>query len=303
MKFLVIGDLMIDRYVVGKANRISPEAPVPVVDVKFQYDVLGGAANCARNISAITGKGTVDIAGAFGQDEAGESVQKLLKEDGIKFWYMPNNNPTTIKERIFADNQQLIRIDIEDKTEIDFYHEKTTHIALTHQMLEEEYDMIIVSDYAKGVVSRKFMDWIGAYKDKIIIDPKPENWALYPEGVLLVTPNESEYHQMRWRHPALPQNILITKGDRGMTLMERTSNGTLDVAEHIKGEKVFDSEVIGAGDTVTAIMAICLQRGLSVLRSAKIANKCAAYVVSQKGTAVVPKDVFEDIFDEYVEED
>jgi len=286
MKFLVIGDLMIDRYVIGKVNRISPEAPVPIVDVKYQYDFLGGAANCAKNISTITGEGTVDIAGAFGQDEAGEVVQKLLKKDGIKFWYMPNDHPTTIKERVFADNQQLIRLDMEDRNEIPFYHEQTTHIALTHEILQD-YDMIIVSDYAKGVVSKKLMDWIGAYKDKIIIDPKPENWSLYPEGVLLMTPNEKEHKIMRYNNP---QYILVTKGDRGMTLHCEHWD------EDIKAIEVPNSEVIGAGDTVTAIMAICLQRGVDMLRSAKIANRCAAYVVSKQGTATVPKAVFEDIF-------
>lgn len=294
MKFLVIGDLMIDRYIIGKVNRISPEAPVPIVDVKYQYDVLGGASNCAKNISAITGEGTVDIAGAFGQDEAGEVVQKLLKKDGIKLWYMSNDHPTTIKERVFADNQQLIRLDLEDTNEIPFYHEKTHHIALTHEILNE-YDMIIVSDYAKGVVSKKLMDWIGVYKDKIIIDPKPENSHLYPEGVLLYTPNEREYNQIVLRGVELPQYILITKGDKGSTLMKRTVSG-LDVVEHIKAEEIEKGEVIGAGDTITAIMAICLQRGVDMLRSSKIANKCAAYVVSQKGTATVPKNVFEDIF-------
>lgn len=288
MKFLVIGDIMIDRYVIGKVNRISPEAPVQIVDMKFQYDALGGAANCARNISTITGEGTVDIAGSVGTDEAGGIAVKLLKAEGIKYLPMSlfNDKPTIIKERIFADNQQLIRIDIEDKHDIEFNPN-----ALTHEMLEK-YDIIIVSDYAKGVVTQALMDWIGAYKDKIVVDPKPENWSLYPE-VLLVTPNEKEFHKMRWRNTFLPEYILVTKGKEGMVLHEFRNN---DKITEIKSVDVPNSEVIGAGDTVTSIMAICLQRGVDMINSAKIANECAAYSVSQKGTVVVPKNIFENIF-------
>lgn len=291
MKFLVIGDIMIDRYLIGEVNRISPEAPVQIVDVKYQYDVLGGAANCARNISTITGKDTVEIAGAFGQDEAGEIVQKLLKEEGIDFWYMPNNKPTTVKERIFASNQQLLRIDLEDREEIEFYNECTTSIDPTHEKLNE-CDYIIVSDYAKGVVTQKLMDWIGAYSNKIIIDPKPENCHLYPSCVLLVTPNESEYKQMNrcWRNPDLPQHILITRGKNGMELQ------TDQWSKIIESKDVPNCEVMGAGDTVAAMMAISLQRGVDIVRAAKIANACAGYVVSQPGTAVVPKEVYENIF-------
>ena len=119
MKFLVIGDIMLDRYTIGEVNRISPEAPVPIVDIKFQYNVLGGAANCARNISTITGEGTVDILGHFDpMDEAGKEVQKLLKKEGIYFHLMNHVKPTTVKERIFANNQQLIRVDLEDKDDV-----------------------------------------------------------------------------------------------------------------------------------------------------------------------------------------
>lgn len=291
MKFLVVGDIMIDRYLIGEVDRISPEAPVPIVDVKFQYDVLGGAANCARNISTITGKDTVDIAGHFNpSDEAGKEVEKLLKKEGIYFWLMGINTykPTTLKERIFSGNQQLLRIDIENKEEI-FFDNKPEHPFFI-KLKPEQYDYIIVSDYAKGVVTKSVMEWLAPYANKMIIDPKPENWALYPSGVLLMTPNESENRQMRFVQPELPQHILVTKGKKGMTL--HTDQWSKD----IESKDVPNCEVIGAGDTVSATMAISLSRGVDIVRAAKISNACAGYVVSQPSTAVVPKEVYEDIF-------
>jgi bifunctional ADP-heptose synthase (sugar kinase/adenylyltransferase) len=124
----------------------------------------------------------------------------------------------------------------------------------------------------------------------MIIDPKPENWALYPSGVLLMTPNESENRQMRFVQPELPQHILVTKGKKGMTL--HTDQWSKD----IESKDVPNCEVIGAGDTVSATMAISLSRGVDIVRAAKISNACAGYVVSQPSTAVVPKEVYEDIF-------
>lgn len=297
MKFLVIGDIMIDRYLVGEVNRISPEAPVVVTDVKFQYDVLGGAGNCARNISTITGKDTVDVACHFNlQDEAGQTVRNMLVKEGIHFWLMGSNQykPTTIKERVFADHQQLIRIDVEDKEDI-IFNSGEEQINLTHEKLDE-YDYIIISDYAKGVVTHKLMDWVGAYANKMIIDPKPENWAMYPSGVLLFTPNKMEAREMRYVQPHDPQHILVTEGKKGMTLQWDNYEKTIEAVD------VENSEVIGAGDTVAATMAVSLQRGVDMVTAAKIANACAGYVVSQEGTAVVPKDVYENIFDKNVKE-
>ena len=288
MKFLVIGDIMLDRYTIGEVKRISPEAPVPVVDVKYQYDVLGGAANCARNIASITGKDTVDIIGYFDpMDDAGKSVQKLLKDEGIYFYLIGDNNrrPTTLKERIYSGNQPLLRIDTEVTNPLNFIN---SIVGQTNFDLYN-YDCIVISDYAKGVVTREFMDFFAPYIDKIIIDPKPENWDLYPAGVLLMTPNKHEHMIMRYKQP-LPQFTLVTEGKDGMSLHSD------QWSKAIPTENVKNGVVVGAGDTVTAIMAVSLQRGVDMIRSAKIANACARYVVSQIGTAIVPKNVYEDIF-------
>lgn len=298
MRFLVIGDIMIDRYTVGEVKRLSPEAPVQIVDVKYQYDVLGGAANCARNIATITGKDTVDILGYFDpMDDAGKKVQELLKKDGIYFYLMSTNysKPTTIKERFFACNQQLLRVDTENKEEVFFDDEPEKEFFI--KVKPEQYDYIIISDYDKGVVTQNLMNYFRSYRDKIIIDPKPENWAKYPSGPLLVTPNIHEYEKMLYPQPFDPQHILVTKGKEGMTLYYKTMADTQ--SQDIKSNLVQNSEVIGAGDTVSAIMAVCLQMGFTMYASARIANECAGYVVSQPGTAVVPKLVFERIVHPY----
>ena len=285
MKFLVLGDIMLDRYTIGEVKRISPEAPISVVDVKYQYDVLGGAANCARNISSITGKDTVDIIGYFDpMDDAGKAVQKLLKEEGIYFYLISDNNrrPTTLKERIYSGNQPLLRIDTEDTNPLKFNKDGFLFDP-------SGYDYIIISDYAKGVVTKEFMDFFAPYADKIIIDPKPENWALYPAGSLLMTPNKHEHMTMRYKQP-LPQFTLVTEGKDGMSLHSD------QWSRSIPTENVKNGVVVGAGDTVTAIMAVSLQRGVDMIRSAHIANACAGYVVSQNGTAIVPKHFYEEIF-------
>lgn len=290
MKFLVIGDLMVDRYLISNVEKISQEAPVVIANVKFQYDVLGGAANCARNISTITGKDTVDVAGHVNMhDEAGGVLRDLLKNEGIYFYFMGSNThkPTTIKERVFADHQQLIRIDIEDKEEIFFDNEPEHDFFI--KLDPKKYDYIIISDYAKGVVTRSLMDWLAPYANKMIIDPKPENWSKYPSGVLLSTPNKKEHHEMRYVQE-MPQYILVTKGKEGMTLHSD------QWSKDIESKDVPNCEVIGAGDTVAATIAISLSRGVDIIRAAKIANACAGYVVSQPSTAVVPKEVYEDIF-------
>jgi rfaE bifunctional protein kinase chain/domain len=292
MRFLVLGDIMLDRYTIGEVKRISPEAPVPVVNVKYQYDVLGGAANCARNIASITDKDTVDIIGYFDpMDDAGKSVQKLLKEEGIYFYLMSDNNkrPTTVKERIYSGNHPLLRIDTEVKTPIKFsipFNWK----AKNNNWLDI-YDYIIISDYAKGVVTRELMEYIAPYADKIIIDPKPENWALYPAEPLLMTPNKHEHMAMRYKQP-LPLFTLVTEGEDGMTLHTNQWSKVIPT-ETVQGE------VIGAGDTVTSTMAVCLQMGYSMTDSAKIANECAGYVVSKSGTATITREVFDNILSKF----
>jgi D-beta-D-heptose 7-phosphate kinase/D-beta-D-heptose 1-phosphate adenosyltransferase len=295
-KYVVIGDVMLDRYIMGHVNRISPEAPVPIVDVKLEYGVLGGAANTARNISTIAGGENVTLIGSLGEDEAGIEVRNLLEAENINFMSLYNDMTiTTVKQRIFSGDQQLLRFDIDNKEDVQ----------IPLEMIEDvlnEADIIIISDYSKGVITRDLMLSIVRFRSKMIIDPKPENWAKYPGGVFLMTPNESEFHSMRFVKPE-PDYMLVTKGKNGMSLIEYgreiEDRNYKDLVTNITSKEVSNCEVIGAGDTVTAIMAICIANGVSMKESAMIANECARYVVSQSGTAVVPIEVFKEVFASY----
>jgi len=151
MKYLVIGDIMIDRYIMGEATKISPEAPVPIIDMRVSYDTLGGAANCARNIVSLENHpGCVDIIGYLGDDADGRCALAMLQNEGINFkGWRTSTKPTIVKERIFAGNQQMIRVDIEDKSEMPFDR------PLFYNLDMDSYDYIIVSDYAKGVLAGK----------------------------------------------------------------------------------------------------------------------------------------------------
>lgn len=293
-KYVVIGDVMLDRYIMGNVNRVSPEAPVPIVDVKLEYGVLGGAANTARNISTIVGGENVTLIGSLGDDEAGREVKKLLNDENINFMSLYNDMTiTTVKQRIFGGDQQLLRFDIDNKEDVQ----------IPLEMIEDvlnKADVIIISDYAKGVVTRDLMLSIVQFRSKTIIDPKPENWAKYPGGIFLMTPNESEFHSMRFVKPE-PDYLLVTKGKNGMSLIEygreAENRDYEELVTDITSKEVSNCEVIGAGDTVTAIMAICVSNSISMKESAMIANECARYVVSQSGTAIVPLKVFKGIFD------
>jgi rfaE bifunctional protein kinase chain/domain len=296
MKYLVLGDIMLDRYLMGDMNRISPEAPVPIVDVKLQYDVLGGAANCARNIVSLGMHERVDLIGCIGNDADGDIVHNLLKLNDITFCgWGSDQKPTIVKERIFASNQQLLRVDIEDKSPMEFREDFFSAIDF------DSYEYIIVSDYAKGVVNEGMMKLLAPYASKMIIDPKPANWYLYPPA-FLIKPNEQEYEAVR-ESPMRPQHLLITKGKDGMTLIHYDRAEDAHGSYHIPQIDVDDCNVIGAGDTVTAAIAVTLATtDLDLLEACKVANDCARYVVSQSGTAVVPQEAYERILYKEVEE-
>lgn len=288
---------MLDRYLMGDMSRISPEAPVPIVDVKYQYDVLGGAANCARNIVSLGLYDRVDLIGYIGNDTDGDIVHDLLKKDGIEFCgWGTDKKPTIVKERIFAGNQQVLRVDVEDRSFMDIDEE------FVFSCLDfDEYAFIIISDYAKGVVSEKMMSYLAPYAFKMIIDPKPVNWHLYPPA-FLIKPNEHEYEAIK-DNPMRPQHLLITKAKDGMTLIHYDRDEDAHGSYHIPQIDVDDCSVCGAGDTVTAAIAVTMATtDKSLLESCKVANDCARYVVSKPGTAVVPQGAYERILYKDVEE-
>jgi rfaE bifunctional protein kinase chain/domain len=291
-KMLVVGDVMLDRYWFGEVNRISPEAPVPIVRVEKREERLGGAANVARNAVALGAQAA--LLGVIGQDDAGDAVERLLLESDIQSYL--NRDPqisTIIKLRVIGRQQQLIRIDFE---------EKPTELVLQDKLarfnaLIDDVDVIVLSDYAKGsLVNVATMIASATARGKIVlVDPKGSDFTRY-QGATLLTPNKAELRQVvgEWQNEkeleekaqALRQKLqlqalLVTRSEEGMTLFTDAE------AFHVPAmaREVFD--VSGAGDTVIATMAVMLLRGYAMKDAVQIANRAGGIVVGKLGTATV----------------
>lgn len=285
LKILVVGDIMLDWYIVGEVKRISNEAPVPIVHVKHEYYTLGGCGNVARNLAEIGAN--VTCLAATGNDDSGYKIECGLRNLNIKDLLVQNRYQTTVKERIIADERkiQMLRIDKETIGEVD----TEMAIRFLQQKTEDTFDMIIVSDYAKGMITRELMDYLKtSYNSPIIVDPKPIHGYMYND-VFMITPNEVEWGIMQVSSQYLLKGVeytLVTKGREGMTLHDSKQHWD------IPAQPVEVYNVSGAGDTVIAVMGVCLSMGYSPLDAAKISNDCAAYVVTQTGTSIVPKEIF-----------
>ncbi|MFH1703894.1 MAG: D-glycero-beta-D-manno-heptose-7-phosphate kinase [Nitrospirota bacterium] len=299
-KILIIGDLILDRYIWGKVNRISPEAPVPIVEVTKEDFLLGGASNVANNIVALGGHPT--IAGVVGNDRAGEEMMKLLEERGIQsqgvFWC---SRPTTVKTRVIAHNQQVVRFDKEDKDRIEgkVFRELLNYI----QRAVPIHDAVIISDYKKGVISSELIREVLKNSRPshifVSVDPKVGHFHLY-KNVSLITPNLSEaslasgieitdekslIHAGRNLLKKLSCSaVLITKGEQGMSLFEKNKVAHIPTVTR----NVYD--VTGAGDTVIAAFTIAYAAGATLEEAAVIANHAAGIVVGKIGTAVATPD-------------
>ncbi|WP_456399570.1 D-glycero-beta-D-manno-heptose-7-phosphate kinase [Persephonella sp.] len=291
---LVVGDLILDKYLWGEVERISPEAPVPVVDVKEESFNLGGACNVAWNISKL--EGNVYIAGVVGEDYNGEILLNMLRDHKINpIVVKDKKRPTTEKTRIIAVSQQLMRIDREDKNKLP--HNIQNRLLEEIKKIIDKIDAVIVSDYGKGVVTKKIMDFLVDTGIPIFVDPKPSNFNLY-SGVTIVTPNKKEAYECIKKDRSIPvdkvgkeimkklglENLLITLGSEGMALF---TEGEL-IKIPAKAKKVFD--VTGAGDTVVSVLALSKISGGSWIQSASLANYAAGYVVGEIGTAAVDRD-------------
>ena len=298
-RITVVGDVIMDEYLWGRVERISPEAPVPVVEVERQSHMLGGAGNVVNNIIALGGQAL--LCGVIGNDPIGKKLARILGKldnvtDGL---VVENRRPTTMKTRVVAHSQQVVRVDREERKPVD---EKSIGRILT--ILEEELnesDAIVVADYGKGVVTRSLMDGIRSLsQDRQIIlavDPTVRNLALYKD-VTLITPNNHEAQQMSGIQIEDDQSlrragahlleelgcqmVLVTQGDKGMTLFE--GNGQTTQIPTV-ARKVFD--VSGAGDTVVAAFTLALAAGLTPGQAAVLANLAAGIVVGEIGTATV----------------
>lgn len=297
-KVLIIGDVMLDHYVIGTVERISPEAPVPVVQVTEEKYLLGGAGNVARNIVALGGE--PHLTGFVGADEEGKVFGRLCREAEICCsLYESVDRPTTKKTRVMAHNQQMVRVDREKVTDFPVALMDKLFAFLENEI--SEYNVVILSDYGKGTLSQSFFDrfWkllhAMGHKPHVLVDPKTINYDRY-RAVSMLTPNAKEAGEgagmeVRSREDVLeagrrlfdrlnPDHLLITLGGDGMALFE-----SKDVVRHVPtfARKVFD--VTGAGDTVIATLGLGLASGLDPLTSAVLANYAAGIVVGQVGAA------------------
>lgn len=298
-RILVVGDVIMDEFLWGRVERISPEAPVPVVEVEEESLVLGGAGNVVNNIISLGGQ--VLLCGVIGNDAMGRELVHMLQEmnSPTHGLVVEDRRPTTIKTRVVAHSQQVVRVDREEREPVT--EDSIQRILATIKEQIDSIDAIVVSDYGKGVVAQSLMETIRLLtRDRQIIltvDPKVENLALY-KGVTLITPNNQEAELMsgivindegslrrvgtHLLDELSCQMVLVTQGDKGMTLFE--GNGRTTQIPTV-ARKVFD--VSGAGDTVTGTFTLALAAGLTSGEAAVLANLAAGIVVGEIGTATV----------------
>lgn len=298
-RVVVIGDIIMDEYIWGHVSRISPEAPVPVVEVKQETKMLGGAANVVHNIVSLGGQAI--LCGVVGKDDTGEEIVHRIKELGIGAdgLLVEPDRPTSIKTRIIAHNQQVVRFDRESRR---LMRPETLKRLLAFMAdLKDGLDVIIIADYGKGVISVEMMQRLrDLVKDSgtlIAVDPKVGNFECY-HGIDVITPNHHEAgascrmeiideetliqagRQMLQELDC--RSVLITQGKEGMTLFEEG-----DEVSHIPtvARKVFD--VTGAGDTVISTFCLGLASGMDMKSAAMISNFAAGIVVGELGTTTV----------------
>lgn len=295
---LVIGDIIVDHFIWGSVSRISPEAPVPVVNVTHENLMLGGSANVLHNIYALGAKSA--LCGVIGNDAMGDHLLTMLADlasppTGI---VRSDNRPTILKTRIVAQHQQVVRFDREKTGEL-----SKARLTEVHRFLDDhlrDFDAVIVSDYSKGMISNALMDQVRTLLKKspqipLIVDPKPKNPERF-KGVTLITPNHHEAELMagmtirneadiekaakKLQKELACQAVLITRGEAGMALYEK---GKPLYTIPTVAKEVYD--VTGAGDTVAATLALGLAVGLNFAEAATVANFAAGIVVGKVGTA------------------
>lgn len=290
-RVLVVGDVMLDRYWFGDVSRISPEAPVPVARIGRMEERAGGAANVARNIASLGGKAS--ILSVVGDDEAATALERLMLADGITTLLKRDAAiSTTIKLRVVARQQQLIRLDFEDAPSREILADKLEQ----YQAVLAEHDVVILSDYGKGGLTHvaRMIELARAAGKPVLIDPKGDDYAKYA-GATLLTPNRSEFKEVAgsWhseeqliakaqalRSELQLDALLVTRSEEGMTLFR--AEGALHQPTFAR--EVYD--VSGAGDTVIGTMGLALAAGLSLPLAMSLANAAAGIVVGKLGTAV-----------------
>ncbi len=297
---LVIGDLMIDHYLWGNTERISPEAPVPVIDVQKESEVLGGAGNVVNNLVALGAD--VSVVSVIGKDDNGRRLIRMLKNLGVgtDTLVVETGRKTTRKSRVIASHQQVVRFDSETRQEI--FKESEDRILSLVQSRLLVTDIILLSDYGKGVLSdrltRHIINMAKASGVKVLVDPKGKDYSKY-EGATLVTPNKKEASEatgifikdeaslkeagFRLKNMLGLEIAMITLSEEGMAIFDETMRTIPTVAK-----EVYD--VTGAGDTVLSTLGFVLGAGGEIDEAAKIANAAAAVVVGKLGSATATWD-------------
>lgn len=296
-KILIVGDIMLDKYYFGKVERISPEAPVPIVNIVTEESRLGGASNVANNISSLGGQAV--LCGAVGYDFFGKEIERMAHRKGIQTDFIKTEQPTITKARIIGGRQQIVRLDYEQHLELS---EKTTE-NFKNQLSSLLHDMptLVISDYGKGLISEEICTFLiqAAKQDgtRVIVDPKGQNWKKYA-GADLITPNVKELGDIIG-HPINNEDravedaaleiihrygliaLLVTRSEKGMSLI--SDQEIVHIPTH--SQEVFD--VSGAGDTVVAALALALTAGKNIKEAIRIANVAAGVVVLKIGTATL----------------
>jgi hypothetical protein len=298
-RVLVVGDVMLDRYWFGHVDRISPEAPVPVVRVDRSEERPGGAANVARNVAALGAKAT--LLSVVGRDEAAKQLESLLKKGGVRLRLLRDPSvATTVKLRVIGRAQQLLRVDFEAPPT----GEVLATLMNEYQGLLEQHDVVILSDYGKGGLThiQNMITAARALKKIILVDPKGEDYSRY-RGASILTPNMSEFRQVagkpkdekdltaraqKLRKALRLEALLVTRSEEGMTLYRGSERWHVPA----QAREVYD--VSGAGDTVIATLGVALATGMDWEAGVALANQAAGLVVAKFGTAVVSAEELSD---------
>ena len=309
----VVGDLMLDDYIIGRVDRISPEAPVPVLNVEEEKFALGGAANVINNLNAL--QANTLCFGVIGNDSNGDRLIKVFEDKNIDYSCIVRTDtiPTIVKKRVLAGNQQLLRIDWEDNSAIS--PELEDDLLNKFKANIDKLDAVILSDYDKGVLTPKVArEIIKICKEKKIIvnvDPKPKN-AINYKGASSMTPNRKEAKEciniqtddfnvigQEVKERLCLDNLLLTRSEEGMSLF--LDEGLVNIPTF--AQEVYD--VTGAGDTVISVYTLASASGITLHESAKIANTAAGVVVGKVGTSTATKeeilDFYEKIYDKWGE--
>ena len=294
-RLLVVGDVMLDRYWFGEVSRISPEAPVPVVKIERTEERPGGAANVARNATALGAR--VTLLSVVGDDEAGARLRELVEaERVVTCLHKDASIPTTVKLRVIGRQQQLLRIDFETQPSHDVLADKLADF----RVLLAECNVLILSDYGKGGLAHieRMIELARAAGKTILVDPKGDDYSRY-HGATVVTPNRTEMREVvgRWKDEADlsaraqalrrelgAQALLLTRSEEGMSLYQESGV----VHEAAKAREVFD--VSGAGDTAISTLAAMLGSGATLAQAMHVANCAAGIVVGKLGTAVAQRE-------------